>query len=177
MYISRNFLCFIVPEFKDVSDFDIDRSTYNLGMVLEQVIKHPELKDICIGKVIKVDKIKNSNKLHYASVDVGNQKILKIICGASNFKKGDKVVVALPGAKLYDGRIIEEKELLGCISQGMLCGYNELTPYCHDTLDDNDKNGIIILDKDAEIGSFAVDKELGLDDTLYELTLPSDRPE
>ena len=177
MYISRNLLCSIVPEFKDVSDFDIDRSTYNLGMVLEQVIKHPELKDVCVGKVIKVDKIKKSNKLHYASIDVGNQKILKIVCGASNFKKGDKVVVALPGAKLYDGRIVEEKELLGHISQGMLCGYNELTPYCHDTLDNNDKNGIIILDKDAEIGSFAVNKELGLDDTLYELTLPSDRPE
>lgn len=177
MYISRNFLCSIVPEFKNVSDFDIDKSTYNLGMVLEQIIKHPELKDICVGKVLKVEKIKNSNKLHYAIVDVGNQKILKIVCGASNFKKGDKVVVALPGTKLYDGRVIEQKELLGYLSQGMLCGYNELTPYCHDNLDDNDKNGIIILDKDAEVGSFAVDKELGLDDTLYELTLPSDRPE
>ena len=177
MYISRNFLCSIVPEFKNVSDFDIDKSSYNLGMVLEQVIKHPELKNICVGKVLEFEKIKNSHKLRCATVDAGNQKILKIVCGANNFKKGDKVVVALPGAKLYDGRIIEQKELMGCLSQGMLCGYSELTPYCHDTLDDNDKNGIIILDKDAEVGSFAVDKELGLDDTLYELTLPSDRPE
>ena len=177
MYISRNFLCSIVPEFENVSDFDIDKSTYNLGMVLEQVIKHPKLKDICVGKVLKVEKVKNSNKLNYATVDVGNGKILNIVCGANNFKKGDKVAVALPGAKLYDGRTIEQKELLGYLSQGMLCGYNELTPYCHEGLDDNDKDGIIILDKDAEVGTFTVDKELGLDDTLYELTLPSDRPD
>ena len=177
MLISKNFLSSIVPQFKNISDADIDKATYNLGMVLEQVIKHPKLDDnIYVGKVLNVEKIKGSSKLHYATVEVNNKQY-KIVCGANNFKKNNLVAVALPGAKLYDGVVINEKEILGYKSQGMLCGYNELTPYGHDYLDYNDKNGIVILDKDAKVGTQTVAKELGLDDTIYDLTLPSDRPD
>lgn len=177
MLISKNFLISVVPQFKNVSDADIDRSTYNLGMVLEQVIKHPKLDNIYVGKVLQFKKIKSTSKLHYVVVEVDNKKTYNIVCGANNFKKNNLVAVALPGAKLYNGITIAEKEILGYKSQGMLCGYNELTPYGHEYLDYNDKNGIVILDKDAKVGTCTVAEELGLDDTIYDLTLPSDRPD
>ncbi len=177
MLISKKFLSSFVPQFENVSDADIDKATYSLGMVIEQVIKHPKLDNIYVGKVLNVEKIKGSNKLHYATVEVNDKKQYNIVCGANNFKKNNLVAVALPGAKLYNGIVINEKEILGCKSQGMLCGYNELTPYGHEYLDYNDKNGIIILDKDAKIGTQTVAEELGLDDTIYDLTLPSDRPD
>ena len=177
MLISKNFLISVVPQFKNVSDADIDKSTYNLGMVLEQIIKHPKLDNIYVGKVLQFEKIKGSNKLRYAVVEADNKKTYNIICGANNFKKNDLVAVALPGAKLYNGVTITEREILGYKSQGMLCGYNELTPYGHEYLDYNDKNGIVILDKDAKVGTCTVAEELGLDDTIYDLTLPSDRPD
>ena len=177
MLISKNFLTSIVPQFQNVSAADIDRSTYNLGMVLEQIIQHPKLDKIYVGKVLQFEKVKGSNKLHYVTVEVDNKKTYKIVCGANNFKKNDLVAVALPGAKLYNGMTIAEREIFGYKSQGMLCGYNELTPYGHEYLDYNDKNGIVILDKDAKVGTCTVAEELGLDDTIYDLTLPSDRPD
>lgn len=177
MLISKNFLTSIVPQFKNVSDADIDKATYNLGMVLEQVIKHPKLDNIYVGKVLQFERIKGSKKLRYVVVEVDNKKTYNIVCGANNFKKNDLVAVALPGAKLHNGINIAERDILGYKSQGMLCGYNELTPYGSEYLDYNDKNGIVILDKDAKVGACTVAQELGLDDTIYDLTLPSDRPD
>ena len=177
MLISKNFLTSIVPQFKNVSDADIDKATYNLGMVLEQVIKHPKLDNIYVGKILQFERIKGSKKLRYVVVEVDNKKTYNIVCGANNFKKNDLVAIALPGAKLHNGINIAERDILGYKSQGMLCGYNELTPYGSEYLDYNDKNGIVILDKDAKVGTCTVAQELGLDDTIYDLTLPSDRPD
>ena len=177
MLLSKKLLTYFVPQFKNVSNADIDKASYNLGLVLEQVIEHPKLENIYVGKILKIENVKNSSKLHYATVEVINKKKYNIICGANNFKINDLVAVALPGTKLYSGLVINEKEILGYKSQGMLCGYNELTPYGHEYLDDNDKNGIVILDKSVKVGTQTVAEDLGLDDIIYDLTLPSDRPD
>ena len=74
---------------------------------------------------------------------------------------------------MVDGRVIEYKELRGILSQGMICAYSELTSFV-DYLSPTEDTNIILLD-DAKIGDTDVFKYINLDDTIYDLSLPSNR--
>lgn len=94
---------------------------------------------LIVGNVIACQPIKDSH-LHICDVDVGQNNILKIVCGAANVKKDIKVVVAMLGATIPNGLSIKRSKLLGYESQGMLCSARELN------LQDKFKgSGIIIL--------------------------------
>ena len=68
------------------------------------------------------------------------------MCGATNFKVGDRVPVALPGARLPGGFKIKKSKLRGVASEGMMCSAVELE------LGDDDK-GLMILADQPEIGT------------------------
>ena len=85
----------------------------------------------------------------------------EIVCGAPNIAVGQKVPVALVGAKLPGGLEIKEAEIRGEKSFGMLCAADELGL-------GEDHGGIMILDAKAKVGmSFAA--YLGMDDTIFEI--------
>ena len=177
MLLSRKLLCELSPNFSKVSDDHIRTGVMNMGMEVEQIIHHPKLENICVGEIIKVEKHPNADKLNVAEVLISEKpRIVKtIVCGANNLFVGQKAVVAMVGAKLYDGREIGEKTLQGITSCGMLCGYPELTPYNHESMSDSDKSGIITLDSNAKVGDTNIASFLGLDDTIYDLSIPSNR--
>ena len=177
MLLSRKLLCELSPNFSKVSDDHIRTGVMNMGMEVEQIIHHPKLENICVGEIIKVEKHPNADKLNVAEVLISEKpRIVKtIVCGANNLFVGQKAVVAMVGAKLYDGREIGEKTLQGITSCGMLCGYPELTPYNHESMSDSDKSGIITLDSNAKVGDINIASFLGLDDTIYDLSIPSNR--
>ena len=177
MLLSRKLLCELSPNFSKVSDDHIRTGVMNMGMEVEQIIHHPKLENICVGEIIKVEKHPNADKLNVAEVLISEKpRIVKtIVCGANNLFVGQKAVVAMVGAKLYDGREIGEKTLQGITSCGMLCGYSELTPYNHESMSDSDKSGIITLDSNAKVGDTNIASFLGLDDTIYDLSIPSNR--
>ena len=70
---------------------------------------------------------------------------LQIVCGASNIAVGQKVPVALMGAKMPAGFEIKEAEIRGVKSFGMLCAKDELGL-------GTDHSGIMILDGETEVG-------------------------
>jgi phenylalanyl-tRNA synthetase beta chain len=72
--------------------------------------------------------------------------VLEVVCGARNIAAGQRVPVALVGALMPDGRLIERAEKMGVASEGMLCSGAEL-----DATDDGD--GILILDAKAPLGT------------------------
>ncbi|MBU4313852.1 MAG: phenylalanine--tRNA ligase subunit beta, partial [Actinobacteria bacterium] len=74
-------------------------------------------KDIVIGRVVDFSPHPDSDKLSLCEVDIGSSK-LSIVCGTKNFKKEDRVAVALPGAKVKDITIRKNK-IRGQISEGM----------------------------------------------------------
>ena len=57
---------------------------------------------LVVGQVLEKEKHPDSDHLSVCKVDVGTDEHLQIVCGASNFKVGDRVPVALEGAKLGD---------------------------------------------------------------------------
>ena len=74
--------------------------------------------NLTIGEVIECEMHPDSDHLHVCKVNVGNE-VLNIVCGAPNVRKGLKVIVALPGAKLPGGEI-KRGIIRGQESNGML---------------------------------------------------------
>ena len=61
------------------------------------------LKGIVIGHVISTQRHPNADKLTCCKVDIGEGKVLDIVCGAPNVAAGQRVPVATIGTVLYNG--------------------------------------------------------------------------
>jgi len=124
-------------------------------------------KDIIVGKIIDYSGHPNADKLSLCKVDIGSKK-LDIVCGARNFKKKDKVAVALPGAKIKD-ITIKKSKIRGQLSEGMMCSEVELGL-------SSESQGIMILDESCRVGD-DFSRSVGLDDTVLELEITPNRPD
>jgi len=87
----------------------------------------------------------NADRLSVCQVDDGSGQERQIVCGAKNYKVGDKVPLALPGAVLAGDLKIKPSKLRGVESQGMLCSPSELGLSA-------DSDGLLILSPEAKIG-------------------------
>lgn len=125
-------------------------------------------KNVVIGQVIKLERHPNADKLKVAEVDTGDA-VHTVICGAPNCEKGQKVVVALPGARLRGEFQVSEINMRGVKSAGMICAEDELG------LSD-DHSGIIVLEDDAPPGR-PVYEYLGLDDAVLDFEITPNRPD
>ncbi|MGI6581337.1 MAG: phenylalanine--tRNA ligase subunit beta [Erysipelotrichaceae bacterium] len=128
--------------------------------------------NLVIGHVLSCQKHPNADNLHICQVDVGKDT-RQIICGAPNVAEGQKVIVALPGCKLVSGEI-KPSTVRGEISNGMICSLSELN-VDKKLLTEQQLAGIEVLADDAEVGNSNVLKYLGLDDTIYEISLTPNR--
>src|ERR1700738_1068955 len=88
----------------------------------------------------------NADRLTVCEVDDGSGTKRQIVCGATNYKVGDKVPLALPGAKLPNGMEIRQSKLRGVESEGMLCSAIELGL-------GSDAAGLLILSPEAKVGA------------------------
>ena len=72
--------------------------------------RYDYLANIVVAKVIDVKQHPNADKLSVCSVDAGGDKLVQIVCGAPNVKKGMFVPCALPGAVLPGDVKIKKKQ-------------------------------------------------------------------
>ena len=111
----------------------------------------------------------NSDHLSVCTVDVGQAGSLQIVCGASNFKVGDKVPVALEGARLGDV-ILKKTVMRGVESRGMMCSADELglsETRCHGLLILNDRNPAVGTPLEELFGDTK--------DIILDVAIPSNR--
>ena len=127
--------------------------------------------NLTIGEAIECEMHPDSDHLHICKVDIGKE-VLDIVCGAPNVRKGLKVIVALPGAKLPD-KTIKAGVIRGQASNGMLCSMLELGIESK-FVDEADKTGIHELPSDAPIGEDPI-KYMGLDDEVIDFELTANR--
>lgn len=102
-----------------------------------------------VGYVQKSEAMEDSDHLFITQTEVDNGEVLQIVCGAANIAKGQKVVVAKPGATLPDGMVIWPGELRGTESVGMISSAKELNL----EVPAEKQEGILVLDEDIELGS------------------------
>ncbi|SDZ53773.1 phenylalanyl-tRNA synthetase beta chain [Evansella caseinilytica] len=84
------------------------------------------VKNIVAGKVVACEKHPEADKLNVCQVDIGEEELAQIVCGAANVGKDQYVVVAKVGARLPGGMKIKRAKLRGQVSEGMICSLQEL---------------------------------------------------
>src|SRR5712691_2265175 len=92
----------------------------------------------------------NADRLTVCEVDDASGTKRQIVCGATNYKVGDKVPLALPGAKPPNGLEIKKSKLRGVESEGMLCSPIELGL-------GEDASGLLILSPEMKVGASIAD--------------------
>lgn len=159
---------------RKIKDQEIAKALNNLGFEVEKIVNLTTTNtNLIVGEILKIEKHPQSKKLSFCYVNIG-RKVSRIVCGANNVRVGIKVVVAQIGSKLGNGLTIESREILGIISNGMICSFSELglNP---EVLSQEDLNGIIYLPDDAPVGSLNPLTYLELDDTIFEIQLTLNR--
>src|SRR6187431_2615124 len=105
-----------------------------------------DIDNVIVAEITASSRHPDADRLSVCEVNDGSPMKRQIVCGATNYKVGDKVPLALPGAKLPNGTEIGKSKLRGVESEGMLCSPIELG------LGD-DASGLLILSPDAKIGA------------------------
>ena len=125
----------------------IDQLT-NIGLEVEDIKKNlGELENFRVAKILKAEKHPNADKLKVCDVTLGNNKIIKVVCGAPNAREGLVTIYAPPGAVIPKTKFeLKVAKIRGVESRGMLCSESELNL-------SNESDGIIELkNKEKEIG-------------------------
>jgi phenylalanyl-tRNA synthetase beta chain len=104
------------------------------------------IEEVIVSQITASSRHPNADRLTVCEVDDGSGAKRQIVCGATNYKVGDKVLLALPGAKLPNGTEIRKSKLRGVESEGMLCSPIELGL-------SEDASGLLILSPDAKVGA------------------------
>ena len=124
------------------------------------------LRGIVVGKILKIDKHAQADRLTVCRVDIGKE-VLKIVCGAKNMKEQDLVPVAVVGTTLPGGQRIEQATIRGETSFGMMCSKRELGM-------GESHEGLFILDPATPVGKSLVEA-LGMDDTVLDIEVTPNR--
>lgn len=170
----------------DVSDEEFCDRMIMSGSNLE-TCEHfcEEMENVVVGKIEKIEKHPNADKLVVCHLNVGGEENIQIVTGAPNVFEGAYVPVALhksriPGPlhgqpKQEGGVKITKGKLRGVESFGMLCSASELgfedkvVPVAH-------KDGIWILEEEYPLGQdFA--EALGLKQAVVDFEITPNRPD
>ncbi|NLN31775.1 MAG: phenylalanine--tRNA ligase subunit beta [Bacteroidales bacterium] len=173
MKISYNWL-------RDYLDIDID--THKLSAILTSIGLEVEaaeewesvkggLEGIVIGEVLTCKKHPDAERLTVTSVDTGAAAPLQIVCGAPNVAPGQKVPVAVAGARVFKGDesiVIRKTRIRGELSEGNICAEDELGL-------GTSHEGIMVLDGDAVPGTPLSEYFEIVRDTVFEIGLTPNR--
>ena len=154
-----------------------------LGLEVEGVQKLSGAFDgIVVAQVITRDKHPNADKLSVCRVNDGTGE-RQIVCGAQNFKAGDKIPLILPGASLppkpgdKEPFTIKVGKIRSVESHGMMCSPDELG-IDPEAIGHRKEDGLLILREDAPVGQpFAEYLGRSGSDVVYDLEVTPNRPD
>src|SRR5438093_1366501 len=105
-----------------------------------------KIDNVIVSQITASSRHPNADRLTVCEVDDASGTKRQIVCGATNYRVGDKIPLALPGTKLPNGLEIRKSKLRGVESEGMLCSPIELGV-------GEDASGLLILSPDAKVGA------------------------
>ncbi len=169
MKISLNWVQQYLNSIDQVDAAEVAQKLTNTIAEVEEYYQTGEgLDKIVVGEILEIDPHPKNEKLLVCKIEIGSNKTIQVVSGASNAQKGDKVPVCLSGGSILDplGKIGEqksykiiEKDLQGVKSQGMMCSIKELGLF-------DEHKGVMILSKSEPVGS---DLTSILQDTILEI--------
>ena len=144
MKVSLNWL-------KELVDFSQDSAALSdiltkAGVEVEGIeVRGVAIDKVVVAQILESTQHPNADRLSVCRVDDGSGSPRQIVCGAKNYKVGDKVPLALPGAVLPGDFKIKVGKLRGVESEGMLCSAKELALA-------EESDGLLILPQSAVVG-------------------------
>jgi len=164
MFVSFNHL----REFVDIpyTPSQLAERLTALGLEVREIKKVGALKGVFVGKVLRVKKHPNADRLKIVEVDL-DREVLSFVCGAPNVREGEVVPVALEGAELPGNIKVRKAKIRGVVSPGMICSERELGL-------GEDHSGIMILPSHLPLGK-SLSEALSLEDTVFDLEITSNR--
>ncbi len=124
------------------------------------------LERVVSARILSVEPHPHADRLSLCRVDSGRGQS-QVVCGAPNLVTGTMAPLALPGARLPNGNIVEESEIRGELSRGMLLAEDELG------LTD-DHSGILLLPEGTAPGRL-VSEVLSLPDWVLDISITPNR--
>ncbi len=188
MNTSMSWIKAYVPELNVTPQEYTDAMTLSGTKVEGYEVLDADLEKIVVGKIIKIERHPDADKLVVCQVQVDEEgTVLQIVTGAPNVKEGDVVPVVLDGGRVacgHDGKRvpggekIKKGKLRGVESNGMLCSVEELGS-SKEMYPDAPENGIYIFSDNPaydgiKLGSNAAEV-LGLHDVVFEYEVTSNR--
>jgi phenylalanyl-tRNA synthetase beta chain len=175
-----------IPDYADIADIARRLTAAGLEVESTEAAGH-DIRGVVVAQVLSVEELTGLKKpIRYCRVAVSESQLgadpdeaSGVICGAANFKAGDRVPLALPGAVLPGGfgrgvrgdgsprMEISARKTYGRISEGMICSMKELAL-------GEEHDGIIVLEPSAPLGTDFVEYA-GLRDEVLEIAVNPDR--
>ncbi len=144
MWLSLNLLSRMVDTDGITPEEIAHRLTMSTAEIESIDYMNSHFRTIYSAKILDVTKHPDADKLTLVDLDTGKEKY-RVVCGASNHKKGDTVALATAGTRFSEEFEIKKTKIRGEESSGMLCSEKELGL-------SEDHSGIMILPKDTELG-------------------------
>jgi phenylalanyl-tRNA synthetase beta chain len=139
------------------------------GLEVEGVTSVGEgLEKVVVAEILSIRRHPNADRLSLVEAKT-HQDTFSVVCGATNIKEGQKVPLALVGARLPNGIEIKRSKIRGVLSEGMLCSEIELAL-------GQEASGIMILPPPLPLGT-GLGEALGLKDTILDLSITPNRPD
>lgn len=166
-----------LKEYLDLSDVTPDELAEKMsrtGIEVDDVIYPGKgLSKIVVGETLSVVDHPDSDHLHVCQVNIGTEEPIQIVCGAPNVAAGQKVIVALHGARITGNAKIKKGKMRGQESNGMICSLAELG-YSESVISKKYADGIFVLPAEAVPGTEVVDL-LELDDAILDIDITPNR--
>ena len=174
-----------VPDLKAPVEEFVDAITLSGSHVEGYEKKDKNLEKIVVGKIEKIEKHPDADKLIICQVNIGEDAPLQIVTGAPNVKEGDLVPTVLDGGKVaggHDGSPLPENgikikkgKLRGVESYGMMCAIEELGTN-RELYPEAPENGVYVFPEESGVkpGDDAIEA-LGLHDAVVEYEITSNR--
>ncbi len=158
----------------NVSPEELAKKLTSAGFEVEEIVyQNKNLHHVVVGKIIKIEKHPQADRLVVCQVDIGGGRITQIITAATNVFEGAVVPVSLEGAELANGIKIQKTVMRGVESNGMFCSGQELA------IDDNyfegaEFDGILILPETFKPGT-PIEDALMLNDVIFDVGITPNR--
>lgn len=162
---------------KDYAEINVDakilgdKLTLSGSAVEEVIIQGDNIKNIVTGKITKIEKHPDADRLKVCKVNIGADEEIQIVTAATNMNEQDIVPVALHKSILADGSEIKKGKMRGVESNGMFCSEEELG-----IAGDEPVHGLMILPQDAPLG-MDIKEYLGLNKAILDFEITSNRPD
>ena len=153
------------------TELQIIEKLNNIGLEVENIeLSKNELSDFTVAKIVKSEKHPNADRLKLCKVDIGNGKIVDVVCGAPNARDNLITIYAPPGSIIPKNQMkLQISKIRGITSYGMLCSGSELNL-------STESEGIVELDRKyiSKIGSPYFKNN---DEKTIELSITPNRPD